>query len=151
MSALTDSQRASKNVAHGAGMPLVTPRGDGSPTMLVPIEMVRQCKTEGAAFTLACNASGLDDKEIYMPLAIDPGTFSKIKAGKATFPRGQLRAFCLLVNNFIFPQFLAYQVGCTLTLIETEAERMLRLEREKREALEAENQILRKMLVKEAP
>jgi len=36
MSALTDSQRASKNVAHGAGMPLVTPRGDGSPTMLVP-------------------------------------------------------------------------------------------------------------------
>ena len=32
----------------------------------VPIEMIRAQRTVAAAFTLACSASGLEDKEIYL-------------------------------------------------------------------------------------
>lgn len=151
MSAAVDSKGGSKVLSRvDASLPLVTPRAGAAPAMLVPIEMVRACRTEGQAFTLACNASGLDDKEIYIPLRIDAGTFSKIKAGKASFPRDQLKPFCELVNNYVFPEYLAWQVGCTLTLIETEAERLLRSEREQRAAVEAENRRLHSLLAREA-
>ena len=36
----------------------------------VPAEMICAKKTQGAAFTLACDASGREDKEIYLDLGI---------------------------------------------------------------------------------
>lgn len=89
----------------------------------VPIEMVRAKKTSGGAFTLACDASGLDDKEIYLALGIDAGYFSNIKKSKATLQGDLIKAFCQIVGNTIYPEWLAYQVGCTLMMIQTEAER----------------------------
>ena len=49
----------------------------------IPIEMIRAKRSKGAAFTLACDTSGLEDKEIAMAFkpAIDAGTFSKMKKG----------------------------------------------------------------------
>lgn len=91
--------------------------------MDVPLEMVRAKRNKGAAFTLACDASGLDDKEIYLPLGIDKAVFSKIKSGHVTLDNDLIGPFCELVGNNVYPEWLGYQVGCTLVLIKTEAER----------------------------
>jgi hypothetical protein len=89
----------------------------------VPIELVRAKKTAGAAFTLACDSSGLDDKEIYLTLGIDAGYFSNIKKGKATLQADLVQKFCDVVGNRIYVEWTAYQIGCTLVMIKTEAER----------------------------
>jgi plasmid maintenance system antidote protein VapI len=102
----------------------------------VPIEMVRAKKTAGAAFTLACDASGLDDKEIYLTLGIDAGYFSNIKKGKATLQADLIQKFCEVVGNRIYVEWLAFQIGCTLVMVKTEAER--RAEIAERRAQEAE-------------
>lgn len=86
-------------------------------------ELTRAQRHSAAAFCLACQASGLDDKEIYMPLAIDSGTFSRIKKGEANFPLDKLHLFCVTVGNQIFAEWIAYQVGCQLVMIQSEAER----------------------------
>lgn len=89
----------------------------------VSIEVVRAQKNAGAAFTLACNVSGLEDKEIYLALEIDAGYFSNIKKGKATLQGDLVAKFCEVVGNTIYPEWQAYQVGCTLVMVKTEAER----------------------------
>jgi hypothetical protein len=93
----------------------------------VPIELIRGRKTSGAAFTLACDASGLEDKEIYLPLKLDAGYFSRMKKGDATLQADMIRQFCDHVGNNIYAEWLAYQLGCTLVQIESETQRKLRL------------------------
>lgn len=102
----------------------------------VPIEVVRAQKSAAAAFTLACNVSGLEDKEIYLALGIDAGYFSNIKKGKATLQADLVAKFCEIVGNTIYPEWQAYQVGCTLVMVKTEAER--RAEQAEKRAQEAE-------------
>jgi hypothetical protein len=117
----------------------------------VPIEMIRAKKTSGAAFTLACDASGLDDKEIYLSLGIDAGYFSNIKKGKATLQADLTQKFCDVVGNKVYPEWLAYQVGCTLVQIQSEAERRLAEERIRREKAENENRLMRQLLAGRVP
>lgn len=102
----------------------------------IPIEMVRSKKTAAAAITLACDNSGLEDKEIYMALGIDAGYFSNIKKGKATLQGDLVKEFCKVVGNTAYPEWLAFQVGCTLVMVQTEAER--RADAEKQRADKAE-------------
>ena len=105
----------------------------------VPIELVRSKKTSAAAFTLACDTSGLEDKEVYMALGIDAGYFSNIKKGKATLQGDLVAEFCRLVGNSIYVEWHAYQVGCTLVMIKSEAER--RAEAAEARAAEAERKL----------
>lgn len=112
----------------------------------IPIELIRRQQSAAAAFSLACVASGLDDKEIYLQLKIDAGTFSRMKKGDATLQGDQVREFCRAVGNRIYLEWLAYQDGCTLVQIESETERQLRQEREARQAVEAENKLLRSLV-----
>jgi hypothetical protein len=112
----------------------------------VPIEMVRSKKTSAAAITLACDASGLEDKEIYMALGIDAGYFSNIKKGKATLQGDLVKDFCRVVGNNVYPEWLAYQVGCTLVMIKTEAERRAEEAELRAAAAEAENKLMRQLL-----
>lgn len=102
----------------------------------VPLELVRKQANAGAAFTLACTSSGLHDQSIYSFIGIDAGTFSKIKKGLATLQADQLAKFCYAVNNRIYPEWCAYQLGCTLVELKTEAER--RAEAAEKRAAEAE-------------
>lgn len=88
-----------------------------------PIEMIRARKNKGAAFTLACDCSGLDDKEIYGPLHMDKAVFSRIKSGSVCLDNNLIADFCKCVGNTIYPEWIAYQVGCTLVVIKSEAER----------------------------
>lgn len=114
--------------------------------MTIPIELIRSKKTAGAAITLACDSSGLDDKEIYLALEIDAGYFSNIKKGKATLQSDLLKDFCKVVGNTVYPEWLAYQVGCTLVMIKTEAERRAEEAENRARAAEAENKLMRQLL-----
>jgi hypothetical protein len=105
----------------------------------VPIEMVWSKRTAGAAFTLACDVSGLDDKEVYLALDIDAGYFSNIKKGKATLQGDLIAKFCGVVGNTVYPQWIAYQIGCGLVMLKTEAER--RLEAAEARAVDAERRL----------
>lgn len=89
----------------------------------VPVEMIRKKPNAGAAFTLACDSSGLDDKTIYEFVGIDAGTFSKMKKGHATLQADDWKKFCYAVNNRIYPEWCAFQLGTTLVEIKSEAER----------------------------
>jgi hypothetical protein len=113
----------------------------------MPIEIVRRQKHSGAAFALACQSCGLDDKEIYGALNLDAGYFSRIKKGEATLQGDLIGPFCTVVNNRIFAEWIAFQTGCTLVQIQSEAERLLALEREKNKEKEAENRLLRQLVV----
>jgi len=93
----------------------------------VPMEMIRRQKTAASAFALACQSSGLEDKEIYGGLGIDAGYFSRIKKGEATLQADLVPVFCELVGNRIYPEWMAYKLGCTLVQIKSEAERRLEL------------------------
>lgn len=117
----------------------------------VPIEMIRVQKTAAAAFTLACTSSGLDDKEIYLSLGIDAGYFSNIKKGKATLQADLVADFCKLVKNTVYAEWQAFQVGCTLVMIKTEAERRAELAEERAKAAEAENKLMRQLLAGRVP
>ncbi|MGB4345804.1 MAG: transcriptional regulator, partial [Burkholderiaceae bacterium] len=89
----------------------------------VPIELIRTKKKKGAAFTLACDTSDLEDKEIAGVMNIDPGTFSRIKSGTNTLDNDRIDEFNKVVGNRVYSEWLAYLVGCTLVMIQSEAER----------------------------
>jgi hypothetical protein len=112
----------------------------------VPIELVRAQKSAAAAFSLACAVSGLEDKEVYLALGIDAGYFSNIKKGKATLQADLVGLFCEIVGNTIYPEWQAYQVGCTLVMIKTEAERRAEEAEQRAASLEAENKLMRQLL-----
>lgn len=112
----------------------------------VPIEMVRTQKTAAAAFTLACTVSGLEDKEIYMALGIDAGYFSNIKKGKATLQADLLKLFCQTVGNTVYAEWGAFQLGCTLVMVKTEAERRAELAEKRATEAEMENRLMRQLL-----
>lgn len=113
---------------------------------IVPIETIRRQKSAAAAFSLACSVSGLEDKEIYLSLGIDASHFSRIKKGDAGFPPDRLAEFCGLVNNTVYPEWIAFQVGSMLVMIKTEAERRAEVAMARANELAAENRLMRQLL-----
>ncbi|KTT15842.1 hypothetical protein [Pseudacidovorax intermedius] len=111
-----------------------------------PAELVRSKKTAAAAFTLACDASGLEDKEIYLALGIDAGYFSNIKKGKATLQADKVKDFCQLVENTIYVEWHAYQVGHALVLLKSEAERRAEVEKKRADDAEMKLRVLMEAL-----
>lgn len=89
-------------------------------------EVVQSCKDMLAAFNLAINVSGLDEKEVYMALDIDPGQWSRMRKGDAHFPLNKLTLFCDVVQNEIVLDYLAWCRGKGLHMLESEAQRQLR-------------------------
>lgn len=117
-----------------------------SVTSPVSPEVVRAQPTFRAAIRLAANASGLEEKEIYVPLKIDAGHWTRIMNGDANFPDDKLEQFMDLVENEIPLEWLAHRRGKGLVMLEGEAERQLRLEREANEKLKSENKLLRDLV-----
>lgn len=102
----------------------------------LPREMIWAKTLPGQAIRLAVDTALLEDKEVYLVLDIDAATWSRILASKNTLAPEKVRQFCEVVGNRIYPEWIAYQVGCTLTMIESEAERRYRLERERADKAE---------------
>ena len=57
-----------------------------------------------------------------------------------------MHRFCQIVGNTIYLEWQAYQVGCTLVVIKSEAERRADAERSRADAMAAENRLLRELL-----
>lgn len=110
------------------------------------IEEIRAQKNSGCAFGLACDCSRLDAKKIYMELGFDAAQFSRIKSARASLPADLVSKFCQIVGNTIYLEWLAYQVGCTLVMIKSEAERKLEISEKKVKDVEEENAILKGLL-----
>jgi hypothetical protein len=81
-------------------------------------------------------ASGLELKEVYLELDIDPGTFSKILSDKATFPAGKIDALCSLLRNRIYVEWICSRVGCTAVMLQSEAERRAAAEKARADTAE---------------
>ena len=96
----------------------------------VPVEVIHAQPTFKAAVRLAANVSGLEEKEIYLPLKIDAGHWTRIMNGDGNFPDDKLEAFMDLVENDIPLEWLAYRRGKGLVMLEGEAERQLRIARD---------------------
>lgn len=117
----------------------------------LPIELIRRQKSGAAAFSLACQSSGLEDKEIFGELGIDAGYFSRIKAGTATLQADLVAPFCRIVANTIYPEWQAYQLGCTLTMLKTEAERQADELRAQLATTTRENLLMKQLLIGKVP
>lgn len=107
----------------------------------ISLEIIARKKTLLDAINLCIDLSGLDDKEIGLSLGIDAGHLSNIRKGKAgcNFPLIKLDDLMTLCRNEIPLIWQALKRGKGLHLLEGEAERQLRLEREAR--LKAEERL----------
>ena len=112
----------------------------------VALEVIQAQRTFSAAMSLAVNVSGLEEKEIYIPLKIDAGHWTRIMKGDAHFPVDKLNEFCDLVGNEIPLIWWAHSRGKGVHLLKTEAERQLLAEQERSKELELENRVLLKAL-----
>lgn len=83
---------------------------------------------------------------IYLALGVDAGYFSNIKKGKATLQADIVANFCALVGNTVYLEWLAYQVGCQLVVIKSEAERRAEIAERSRDEALAENRLMKQLL-----
>lgn len=88
-----------------------------------------------AAINLMVSASGLEDKEVYMPLDIDPGHWTRMRRGEAHFPTNKIDAAMELCGNDIPLRWLAYRCGYELKPLMSDLERQLHAEREENRRL----------------
>lgn len=109
-------------------------------------EVVFRQPTFTAAIKLAANASGLEEKQIYRELDIDAGHWTRILNGDAHFPVDKLTQFMDLVGNEVPLQWLAHRRGKGLVVLESESQRLLRIEQEKNAKLAGENALLRDLV-----
>lgn len=78
----------------------------------LPIEMIVRRPTFISAAQLAMDASGLEDKEIYGPLDLDAGAFSRIRKGTAWLPQDErFLSFFGVIHNHILFFWLAEKLG----------------------------------------
>lgn len=134
-------QRASKRlqVVDGQGeLPLIRIRKSEP----VAVEVVRACRDMVAAFNLAVNVSGLDEKEIYTDLDIDPSHWSRMRKGESHFPLNKLNDFSDIVGNEILLEYWAWTRGKGLHILETEAERRIRELEHENETLKRDKKVL---------
>jgi len=109
-------------------------------------EVIGACKTFLDALNLQINISGLEDKELYIPLGIEASHWSRIRKGEFHFPLNKLDQCCDLCGNDVVLTWWAWKRGRGLHMLETEAQRLLRLEREENDRLGRENKLLRELV-----
>lgn len=76
----------------------------------------------------------------------DAGYFSRMKSGAATLQADKIFLFCDIVGNRIYPEWCAFQLGCTLVEIKTEAERRAEQAERERDIAQAENKLMRELI-----
>lgn len=100
---------------------LVRPRE----SVAVPDALVSRQKCLLSAIVLCVQASGLEDKEVYLSLGIDAGHWSRIMKGDAHFPVNKIGDLMDLCGNEAPLTWLAQSRGKGLVLLKSEAERRI--------------------------
>lgn len=100
-------------------LPLARPPRAGE----LPLELVTKQPSMSRAIALCMQASGLDDKEVYLTLGIDAGHWSRIVKGDAHFPINKLGQLMDVCGNDAPLMWLANARGYGLVILQTEAER----------------------------
>lgn len=106
-------------------------------------EVIRAQPSHLRAIQLAIQVSGREDKEVYMPLAIDKSTWSNILGGKFAFPTNKYEQLYDLTNEIPL-RWLAYRRGYHLVPMRTEQERRIAELEEKNAELRKEIETLAK-------
>jgi hypothetical protein len=112
--------------------------------------LIRKQPTLLSAVKLCISMGGLEaDKEVYVPLGIDPGHWTRIMRGEAHFPIDRLPDLMDLCGNEAPLMWLLDNRGYDLHSLrrkESETERELRLAREEIARMRAEQLIERRLL-----
>lgn len=100
------------------------------------------------ALVLCQQIGGVTPKELVGPIVKDEESWSRIKSPtpRQFFPQDRLIDFMDVCSNEAPLIWLARRRGYELVPMESELERQLRVEREKRELLEQENRLMRQLL-----
>lgn len=114
----------------------------------VDLTIVRAQPSFTAALMLCQQVSGVEDKELVGPKGIvkEVAQWSRIRVGQHFFPQDRLIPFMDLCGNEAPLFWLADRRGYRLERLESELERQLREEREKRIKAEDENRLLRDLV-----
>ena len=89
----------------------------------IPLDLVIKQPSLSAAIALCVQASGLEEKEVYLPLEIDAGHWTRIMKGDAHFPVNKLNGLMDLCGNEAPLMWMANSRGYGLVVLKTEAER----------------------------
>lgn len=89
----------------------------------VPLDLVMKQTTFTGAIALCVQLSGLEEKEVYLSLDVDPGHWTRIMKGDAHFPVNKLNAMMDLCGNEAPLMWLSTMRGYGLVVLKTEAER----------------------------
>ena len=107
--------------------------------LTIPEELVNNQPSLSAAIALCIQASGLEEKEVYIPLEIDAGHWTRIMKGDAHFPVNKLNQLMDMCGNEAPLIWLAHSRGKGVVLLKSEAER--RAEQAEQRAQEAEKKL----------
>lgn len=114
----------------------------------VDIEQVRRQPSLTKAIVLCADLGGFaNDKDLCRALDIDPPVWARIKQGDANFPHEKYESLFNECGNDVPLIWLADRRGYELVHLESELERQLRGEREARATVEAENKLLKGLLI----
>ena len=105
----------------------------------VPVEMIEKLPNLTAAVNLCIQLSGLEEKELHLPLQIDAGHWTRITKGDAHFPLNKLGVVMDLCGNEAPLLWMANCRGYGLVVLKTESER--RAEAAERALQEAQSSI----------
>lgn len=100
------------------------------PVHQVSPDVIARLPSMSAAIRLCVEVSGLNEKAIYTQLGIDAAVWSRIKSGQSHFPQDRLNELMDICGNEIPLEWLAWSRGKGLHLLESEAERQMRLKDE---------------------
>lgn len=115
---------------------------------VIDVSMIDAQPSFTSAIVLCQSLAGVQDKELAGHGGIVKHTeqWSKIKSGTGFFPQDKLIPFMQRCENEAPLVWLARRSGYELVHLESELERQLRNEREKRAEVELENRVLRSVI-----
>jgi hypothetical protein len=134
------SQRESKDMSQ-------LDLGMKPPMMDLSEELVSKPVSFRRAILMTADIAGLTNEQAGDAMGVAPEMWSRLKTDQRTGVNpDKVEAFMDNCGNELLLHNLAYRRGYLLVQRETETQRLLRIEHEKRQAVEAENRILRSLL-----
>jgi len=125
---------------------LVLPR----PLMKLDATIIQSPKNLLRAFIVAAEIGSLDDQQAAAAAGMDPSTWSMFKSGTRGIKPLELNTYMDQCANELPLAYWAFSRGYTLSPMESELQKRLRLKDEENAELKKENRLLREIAVGKA-